>query len=75
MPRHWKSDTLEYLSSAEMGTRLVKQLSQLGKGIALVRGESSVSSEVFSLVRRVAKDSVPALRCKVLDVFIATSKI
>lgn len=67
VPRHWKSEAIEYEPRPEIGTRLVKQLSQLAKGIALVRDEFSVSSEVFELVRRVASDSVPALRRKVLD--------
>lgn len=67
VPRQWKSEALEYLPNPEVGTRLAKQLSQLAKGVALLRGDTTISNSVFELIKRVALDSVPALRRKVLE--------
>lgn len=75
VPRHWKSDALEYDPIPELGTRLAKQMSQLAKGIAIVQNRLEVDDQIFALVRRVASDSVPALRRRVLQCLSQLSKI
>lgn len=67
VPRHWKSNILEYKPEAEVGTRLVKQLGKLAMGVAAIRGKSEVTDDEYQLVRRVGEDSVPALHFEVLQ--------
>jgi hypothetical protein len=53
-----------YLPQPEAPTRLAKQLAQLGAA-ALAIGVSQ--SEAWQLVRKIGWDSVPAVRCAVID--------
>ena len=46
----------------EIGTRLVKQLVKLGKGIAAIQGLVQVDEGVFMLLRRVGRDTLPSKR-------------
>jgi hypothetical protein len=55
---------LQYIPEPEAPTRLAKQLAQLGAGmLAIGVGEA----EVWRLIRKAGWDSVPAVRCAVLD--------
>ncbi|MDI6709003.1 MAG: hypothetical protein QME47_07980 [Candidatus Thermoplasmatota archaeon] len=58
---------LLYLPSPEHPTRLVKQLSKLMSCLAITRGKKSVSKKELQTVSRVALNSIPAVRFKVLD--------
>lgn len=48
-----------YKPSSEVGTRIAKQLAKLGTGIAMFLGKKKVDEEIYSLIRRVALDTVP----------------
>lgn len=48
--------------------RLVKQFQELACGIAAVNGGSVVGDCEIAAVRRVAQDSIPSLRCKLLRI-------
>lgn len=51
--------TVLYRPSYEVGTRLAKQLSKLGIGIAIHLGHNAVADEEFRIIRRVAIDTAP----------------
>jgi hypothetical protein len=57
---------LDYAPTAEIGTRLGKQLSKLAMGVAILRDKDSVGLDEFRLMVRVAKDCVPDLMEKVV---------
>jgi hypothetical protein len=46
--------------------RLVKQLMLLAKGLALVRDTAAIDEPVYEIVKKVAGDTIPQLRLKVL---------
>lgn len=48
-----------YRPSYEVGTRLAKQLSKLGLGIAVFMGKDSLGEEEFAILQRVALDTAP----------------
>ena len=57
---------LDYSPSAEIGTRLGKQLSKLAMGVAILKDKSEVGLDEFRMMVRVAKDCVPDLMEKVV---------
>jgi len=67
IPREGKSKEIIYVPEPEASTRLAQQLCQLAKGSALLGGRDLVDEEDFLLVRRVAFDSIPATRRRILD--------
>ena len=67
MPREGKNKEIIYVPEPEASTRLAQQLAQLAKGSALLAGRDLVNEEDFLLVRRVAFDSIPATRRRILD--------
>lgn len=64
VPRDGYSRELLYLPEPEAPTRLVKQLAQLAAA-ALVMGVGE--AEAWRLIRKTGWDSVPAVRCAVID--------
>jgi len=62
------------LPEAEVGTRLVKQLKKLMIALAVVRGKSEVGLKEFYTILRVATDSIPKKRLKVLEAFLDGSE-
>ncbi len=65
--RDGRSKEIIYVPEPEASTRLAQQLCQLAKGSALLAGRDLVDEEDFLLVRRVAFDSIPATRRRILD--------
>ena len=51
----------------EASPRLAQQLAQLAKGSALLDNREEVNELDLALVERVALDSMPAIRCTILD--------
>ena len=56
---------------AESPTRLAQQLAELSKGSALLDGRIIVNEHDYQIARRAAFDSMPPVRCKVLQALIA----
>ena len=46
---------------------MVKQLNLLAKALAIVRGQDSIDWAIYGLVKKVARDSLPRLRLKMLE--------
>lgn len=55
------------LPESEAPARLTNQLVKLGRGLARVRGEATVTRREMEVVRRVAYDTVPRLRTRMLE--------
>jgi hypothetical protein len=53
---------IRYVPEPEIGTRLVKQLTKLARGIAAIRGKNSVGKDEFQIIRRIARDTLPSKR-------------
>jgi hypothetical protein len=51
---------------AELASRVAKQLMRIGQGVALVRARKAVTDEEFSVMKRVALDSLPTNRRRLL---------
>ncbi|MHC4092159.1 MAG: hypothetical protein ACYSVY_18125, partial [Planctomycetota bacterium] len=62
-----RSGTVTYLPQPEVGTRVAKQLKKLALGVAMARNEQVVSEDVYRIVVRVARDSLPSMRERVLE--------
>lgn len=48
-----------YKPSSEVGTRIAKQITKLGAGIAILLGKNKFDEGVYALMRRVILDTVP----------------
>jgi hypothetical protein len=57
------------LPEPEIGTRLAKQLKKLAQALAIIRGKDSVGDAEFETILRVALDSIPKKRMKILGAF------
>lgn len=53
------SQQVLYKPSSEVGTRIAKQLAKLGQGIAMFLEKRTLDEEVYTIVRRIALDTVP----------------
>jgi len=59
--------SLEAMPQPEGPARLVKQFKLLTVALAIVRGENEISEEVYEIVKKTARDTLPRLRLKVLE--------
>jgi hypothetical protein len=57
-----KKDEIHCLPQAELASRVSKQLLRVGQSVALVRGKSRVGEAEFSVMKRIALDSLPTNR-------------
>jgi hypothetical protein len=62
------------LPEAEIGTRLAKQLKKLAQALAIIRGKDNVGDAEFQTVLRVALDSIPKKRMKILGAFFTVKQ-
>ena len=65
--RHRRDQTLQSMPEPEGPSRMVKQLSLLAKALGIVRGQDLVDWTIYALVKKVARDSLPRLRLKMLE--------
>jgi hypothetical protein len=66
--------SLTAIPSPEVPTRIVKQLTQLVRALAIVRGHSEIEAEDIQTARRAAEDTAVPLRFKVLRVLEASGQ-
>jgi hypothetical protein len=59
--------TVDYLPEPEGPARLAKQLKLLASGLAIIRGLKEIDDSVYQVITKVARDSLPSLRLKLLD--------
>ena len=60
--------TIDYMPEPEVGTRIIKQLSKLGIGLAAARNKETVDEEEYRLLLRIAFDTLPSKKRKIFDV-------
>lgn len=53
---------INYLPEVEVGTRLVKQLTTIGMGLALIRGKSEITGEELTVLSKIARDTLSSKR-------------
>jgi hypothetical protein len=71
VPRDGYSRELLYLPEPEAPTRLAKQLAQLGAALLTIGVDEA---ETWRLLRKIGWDSVPAVRCAVIDALSRLAK-
>jgi hypothetical protein len=57
-----RNDDMPCLPQAELAARVGKQLMRVGQSVALVRGRESVTQDEFTVMKRIALDSLPTNR-------------
>ena len=61
------SHEITSLPEPEASARITNQLLKLAQGLAIVRRKSEVTDEEIAVVRRVARDTVPGIRIRLLE--------
>jgi hypothetical protein len=64
--RNRTTHSLNYIPEAERPSRIVKQLTQLGAGIATVQGKPMIDNCVYEIMKKIGLDSVPSVRLAML---------
>lgn len=67
VPRDGYSRTILYQPQAEVPARLAKQLVTLGRGLAMLVGNSEIGTRELAILRKVALDSMLRQRVKVIS--------
>lgn len=62
------TEEILYKPHAELGPRVGKQLMRIGQGVALVRGAKSVGQPEIAIMKRIALDSLPVNRLRLLTI-------
>lgn len=65
--RNRYNQTVDILPQAEGPARLAKQLKLLASSLAIVRGLPEIDEGIYETIKKVARDSMPGLRLKLLD--------
>lgn len=68
--RNYFDNSIDYVPEAEIGTRLVKQLTKIALGIALVDRRTFLTDEDYQIAKRVALDTLSSKKKVVLDALI-----
>ncbi len=68
-----RSGDIQYIPEAEVGTRLVIQLKKIGCALSIVRDDSVFGDEEYQVLLKVAKDSVPSLRWRLVSKLVQHS--
>lgn len=64
--RDWRNQSVEYDPVPEGPGRIVKQLTQLGMGLAMVHGKETIDLPIYETVKKVGRNLVPANRLAIL---------
>jgi energy-coupling factor transporter ATP-binding protein EcfA2 len=61
-----RAGAVTFIPEPEVGTRLAVQLTKLARALTIVRGISTFSESEYELVQRVAADSIPSVRFRLV---------
>lgn len=61
-----RNDEMMFLPLPELASRVAKQLLRVGQSVALVRGKQEVTDDEFQIMKRIALDSLPSNRRRLL---------
>ena len=59
--------TIKYDPSPEGPARLVKQLMQIGAGLAIVNGKPEIDENVYRTVKKIGRDLLPMQRLRIIE--------
>lgn len=62
-----RAGAVSFIPEAEVGTRLAVQLTKLARGLTIVRGISTFGESEYEVVQRVAGDSIPSVRLRLVS--------
>ena len=65
--RDHRTRTVTYVPQPEGTGRVIKQLMQLGIGLAIVQNKTGFDMGIYDILRKVARDLLPATRLKILQ--------
>ncbi|HEX5130912.1 MAG TPA: hypothetical protein VFX92_00345 [Candidatus Krumholzibacteria bacterium] len=68
-----RAGVISFVPEPEVGTRLAIQLTNLGRALAIVRGTSVVGESEYEVLRKVARDSLPSVRLRLLSAVLEVS--
>jgi hypothetical protein len=61
------TQAINYLPDSEGPSRLMKQLFTLGCGIAIAQGKNEIDEEVYNILKKVGRDTLPSYRNLILN--------
>ena len=64
--RDFRTRDVTYVPQPEGTPRVIKQLMQLGMGLAIAQNKTSFDFEIYELLKKVGRDLLPAARLKIL---------
>ncbi len=62
-----RNERVDFAPVPEIGTRLVGQFTKLGSALAGIRGKTQIEADEFELLRRIASDTLPSKRVRLLE--------
>lgn len=68
-----RAGVIEYVPQVEIGTRLAVQLTKLGAALTITREKPEFGQDEYAVLLKVARDSVPSLRMRLLPKLLAAS--
>jgi DNA-binding MarR family transcriptional regulator len=66
--RNRYTQAIEVLPESEGPSRLMKQFTNLGIALTLIKQKDTLDEEIYKILKRVGKDTLPALRTRMLEV-------
>jgi hypothetical protein len=68
-----RAGAVAYLPETELATRLVVQLKKLGAALSVIRGKSEFTDAEYGVLLKVASDSIPSVRRKLVPALLKAS--
>ena len=64
------NNTIDFVPEAEIGTRLVKQLSKIAIGMSILDKHTKVNQDDYQVAKRIALDTLPSKKKAIIDALI-----
>lgn len=68
-----RAGVVSFVPEPEVGTRLAIQLSKLGRALAIVRRASTLGESEYEVLQKVARDSTPSVRLRIVSALVDLS--
>jgi len=62
-----RAGAVAFVPEPEVGTRLAVQLTKLGRALTIVRGASTLGESEYEVLQKVAQDSIPSVRLRLVS--------
>ena len=64
--RDYRTRNVQYIPEPEGPGRLVKQFTQIGKGLSLVHGKTTIEADEYEILQKIGRDLVSPQRLKII---------